>query len=129
MKKKEKTAGSGRISLLRRKDYIENSLFLVEYESGEMIRIDVPLNSSISIGRETINNIVLDDPTVSRSHCSIIRNSEGLFIKDENSTNGTSVNDYVLKHDDIVPLNDGDLIRIAKCLYVLRCMSKGKDIL
>lgn len=129
MKKKEKTAGSGRISLLRRKDYMENSLFLVEYESGEMIRIDVPLNSSISIGRETINNIVLDDPTVSRSHCSIIRNSEGLFIKDENSTNGTSVNDYVLKHDDIVPLNDGDLIRIAKCLYVLRCMSKGKDIL
>ena len=115
--------------MLRRKDYIENSLFLVEYESGEMIRIDVPLNSSISIGRETINNIVLDDPTVSRSHCSIIRNSEGLFIKDENSTNGTSVNDYVLKHDDIVPLNDGDLIRIAKCLYVLRCMSKGKDIL
>ena len=129
MKKKEKTAGSGRISLLRRKDYMENSLFLVEYESGEMIRIDVPLNSSISIGRETINNIVLDDPTVSRSHCSIIRNSEGLFIKDENSTNGTSVNDYVLKHDDIVPLNDGDLIRIAKCLYVLRCMSKGKDFL
>lgn len=129
MKKKEKTAGSGRISLLRRKDYMENSLFLVEYESGEMIRIDVPLNSSISIGRETINNIVLDDQTVSRSHCSIIRNSEGLFIKDENSTNGTSVNDYVLKHDDIVPLNDGDLIRIAKCLYVLRCMSKGKDIL
>ena len=108
---------------------MENSLFLVEYESGEMIRIDVPLNSSISIGRETINNIVLDDPTVSRSHCSIIRNSEGLFIKDEYSTNGTSVNDYVLKHDDIVPLNDGDLIRIAKCLYVLRCMSKGKDIL
>lgn len=129
MKKKEKTAGSGRISLLRRKAYMENSLFLVEYESGEMIRIDVPLNSSISIGRETINNIVLDDQTVSRSHCSIIRNSEGLFIKDENSTNGTSVNDYVLKHDDIVPLNDGDLIRIAKCLYVLRCMSKGKDIL
>lgn len=129
MKKKEKTAGSGRISLLKRKDYMENSFFLVEYESGEMIRIDVPLNSSISIGRETINNIVLDDQTVSRSHCSIIRNSEGLFIKDENSTNGTSVNDYVLKHDDIVPLNDGDLIRIAKCLYVLRCMSKGKDIL
>ena len=108
---------------------MENRFFLVEYESGEMIRIDVPLNSSISIGRETINNIVLDDQTVSRSHCSIIRNSEGLFIKDENSTNGTSVNDYVLKHDDIVPLNDGDLIRIAKCLYVLRCMSKGKDIL
>ena len=129
MKKKEKTAGSGRISLLRRKAYMENSLFLVEDESGEMIRIDGPLNSCIRIGRETINNIVLDDQTVSRSHCSIIRNSEGLFIKDENSTNGTSVNDYVLKHDDIVPLNDGDLIRIAKCLYVLRCMSKGKDIL
>lgn len=108
---------------------MENGLFLVEYESGEMIRIDVPLNSIISIARETINNIVLDDLTVSLSHCSIIRNSEGLFIKDENSTNGTSVNDYVLKYDDIVPLNDGDLIRIAKCLYVLRCMPKGKDIL
>lgn len=108
---------------------MENGLFFVEYESGEMIRIDVPLNSRISIGRETINNIVLDDPTVSRSHCSIIRDSEGLFIKDENSTNGTSVNDYVLKHNELVPLNDGDLIRIAKCLYVFRCMPKGKDVL
>lgn len=106
---------------------MENGVFLVEYESGEMIKVDLSLNSRVSIGRETINNIVLDDPTVSRSHCSIIRNSEGLFIKDENSTNGTSVNDYVLNKNELVPLDNGDLIRIAKCLYVFRCIPKGKD--
>ena len=106
---------------------MKNGVFLVEYESGEMIKVDLPLNSRVSIGRETINNIVLGDPTVSRSHCSIIRNSEGLFIKDENSTNGTSVNDYVLRHNEQAPLSDGDLIRIAKCLYVFRCIPKGKD--
>ena len=105
---------------------MENKFFLVEYESGEIVKIDLPLGTRVSIGRESINGVVLNDPTVSWLHCTVIRNADGIFITDENSTNRTSVNGHVLKPHEAFPLNTGDLIRIAKSLYTFRCVPKGK---
>ena len=99
---------------------MDKSIFLVKQESGELIRIDVPLNDKISIGRESLNDVVLDDMTVSRVHCSIINDSSRLFIRDENSTNGTSVNDHVLSPNEVVELHHGDAIRMARCLFVFQ---------
>lgn len=45
-----------------------------------------------SIGRGKANDIVVDDPTVSRNHCVMLRRSEGWFVTDANSTAGTYVN-------------------------------------
>lgn len=45
-----------------------------------------------SIGRGKANDITLDDPTVSRNHCVLLRRSEGWFVTDTGSTAGTYVN-------------------------------------
>lgn len=99
---------------------MDKSIFLVKHESGEMIKIDVPLNSKISIGRESVNDIVLDDMTVSRVHCTILNDSDKLYLRDEKSTNGTSVNDHVLSPNEVVELHHGDAIRMARCLFVFQ---------
>lgn len=45
-----------------------------------------------SIGRGKSNDITVNDPTVSRNHCVLLRRSEGWFVHDMNSTAGTYVN-------------------------------------
>lgn len=45
-----------------------------------------------SIGRGKANDITVNDPTVSRNHCVLLRRSEGWFVTDVGSTAGTYVN-------------------------------------
>jgi hypothetical protein len=46
----------------------------------------------IRIGRSRENQIVLDDPSVSRLHATIIVNGNSYFVRDNGSTNGTFIN-------------------------------------
>jgi hypothetical protein len=43
------------------------------------------------VGRSTVNDIVINDPTISQRHCSIEYSRNGVFLKDLGSTNGTYV--------------------------------------
>ncbi len=45
-----------------------------------------------SIGHGKANDITVNDPTVSRNHCVLLRRSEGWFVTDVGSTAGTYVN-------------------------------------
>ncbi len=45
-----------------------------------------------SLGRSKANDIVVDDPAVSRNHCVLLRRREGWFINDTDSKTGTFVN-------------------------------------
>ena len=45
-----------------------------------------------SIGRGKANDITVNDSTVSRNHCVLLRRSEGWFVTDVGSTAGTYVN-------------------------------------
>ncbi|MFT3715131.1 MAG: ATP-binding cassette domain-containing protein [Gordonia sp. (in: high G+C Gram-positive bacteria)] len=51
----------------------------------------VPLTGSVTIGRTDFNDVVVDDPLVSRSHARITRRTGGLVIEDLASVNGTFV--------------------------------------
>jgi pSer/pThr/pTyr-binding forkhead associated (FHA) protein len=62
------------------------------------------------IGRDTNNDIHLDDITVSRSHAMISKNN-GYSIKDLGSLNGTYVNAISMKESNI---KAGDEIQIGK---------------
>ncbi len=68
--------------------------------------------STMSIGRDPGNQVVINDPQVSRQHARITPQG-GLFIlEDLNSTNGTTVNGiritdaYTLAHGDEIGLGD-----------------------
>jgi len=69
-------------------------------------------DSSISIGREHDNDVVLDDRTVSRHHCTLISSEEGAFtIEDAGSRYGTVVNGRRVKNT--CAINAGDVMEIG----------------
>lgn len=69
------------------------------------------LKKSILIGREPGCDIVVPDRQVSRHHARIKITSEGIFLEDLGSKNGTHYNGQPLS--EFAALQDGDVIQIA----------------
>ena len=70
-----------------------------------------PFNDRVSIGRDEENDIMLNDPSVSRRHATIKCDANGAIVKDLGSTNGTFVNDIRVTTQRIAP---GDRVRFGK---------------
>ncbi len=68
-----------------------------------------------SIGRAPEADISLFDSSVSRQHALLVRSEDGYFIRDLRSTNGTLVNDNLIKSD--CALHSGDTVRIGSFLF------------
>ncbi len=66
----------------------------------------------ITLGRDITNDIVINDPEVSRHHLRLTRGERGYTIEDLGSTNGTFINGQRLS--GIRPLNNGDLIGLGE---------------
>jgi len=64
------------------------------------------------IGADNSSDICINDPEVSAHHCTLLYRSGKFRLKDEFSTNGTSINDAEI--DEQTELKDGDLIKIGK---------------
>lgn len=80
------------------------------------VQKEVAINKArINVGRRPSNDLVLDHLAVSGRHAAIDTTSEGTFILDLGSTNGTSVNGQPIKKHH---LQDGDVIELGK--YQLR---------
>jgi hypothetical protein len=68
------------------------------------------------IGRGLNNDIILDDPRISRQHAQIRYKSRRFLLADQGSTNGTYVNgvpvstEHVLRNGDIVSLGGLELV-------------------
>lgn len=69
---------------------------------------------SITIGRKTFNDVVLEDKAVSGKHCEISFENGAVYITDLDSTNGTFVNDEPVVRSEI---ESGDTIIIGKNKY------------
>ncbi|HRH43627.1 MAG TPA: sigma 54-interacting transcriptional regulator [Pyrinomonadaceae bacterium] len=69
------------------------------------------------IGRESSNQIVLNDSSVSRRHCSIKSFDNQFIINDLKSLNGTLVND---KNAQNKLLDDGDKITIGDFVFLFK---------
>jgi hypothetical protein len=76
--------------------------------AGESLTVD---EEKTSIGRNPDAGIFLDDVTVSRNHALLVRRSDGLYIDDLGSLNGTYVNRRRIESHK---LEDGDEIQIGK---------------
>jgi pSer/pThr/pTyr-binding forkhead associated (FHA) protein len=70
------------------------------------------LKDKTTLGRRPNNDIVLDDRVVSGTHCVFhLKGLVDVFVEDLGSTNGTYVNDHMVKYQQ---LRDGDLITIGR---------------
>jgi pSer/pThr/pTyr-binding forkhead associated (FHA) protein len=65
-----------------------------------------------TLGRDITNDIVINDPEVSRHHLRIARTADGCSLEDLGSTNGTFVNGQRISGSR--PLNNGDMIGLGE---------------
>ena len=79
----------------------------------------IKLVAQITIGRDSDNNIVLDNKLVSRHHAMIQKIKNAYFLKDLNSTNGTYINDTRIPSDKYIRLNAGDKVTVGSSSLVI----------
>ncbi|MBZ5583618.1 MAG: sigma 54-interacting transcriptional regulator [Acidobacteriia bacterium] len=73
-------------------------------------------DGEISIGRDRANTLLIEDSSISRSHCSIHKAGEDRFeIRDLGSRNGTAINGIPVSRR---VLGDGDEIRLGECHFL-----------
>jgi pSer/pThr/pTyr-binding forkhead associated (FHA) protein len=71
---------------------------------------------TLSLGRDSANDIIIDHPLASRRHARLERDENGYFIRDLDSTNGTYVNGdrieggHILRNQDKVWIADTEII-------------------
>ena len=79
----------------------------------------------LTLGRLPDNDVVIDDPWVSRRHAEIVSTHESYVLRDLASSNGTFLTDRLIDASDC-GLQDGDHIRLGQSrhptrLQVQRC--------
>lgn len=79
----------------------------------------------ISIGRDSKSRVQLPDASVSLRHAVIRPSSNGYVIIDENSTNGTYLNETRLVPGAARLLGDGDRVQIGRAWLGVRFRSAG----
>ena len=79
----------------------------------------VELVAKITIGRESDNDVGVDNKLASRHHAIIQKIKDAYFLKDEKSTNGTYVNGVKIPAEKYVKLNPGDKITIGNMTLVV----------
>ena len=74
--------------------------------------LEVPVDRDwVVIGRGRGADIVISEPTMSRSHAAIGFDGERFFVQDLGSTNGTRVNG---KRAQKIPIKSGDDVQLGK---------------
>jgi pSer/pThr/pTyr-binding forkhead associated (FHA) protein len=82
---------------------------LVLSERGALVTQCFVDAEPVTIGREPTNQIVVDDPEVSREHAAVLPVGRDHILEDRGSANGTFVNGArverrILKHGDVIAL-------------------------
>jgi len=86
----------------------QNPMIVIQsgFTKGQQYQINT---DNLIIGRQE-GDIIIKDDTISRRHAEIIKSNGQYFIRDNNSTNGTFVNNKRVSQS---PLSNGDIIRLG----------------
>lgn len=87
---------------------------LVVIYGAELGRRYIIDGREMTIGRATTNDICVSQDSVSRVHATLDVDDSGVRIRDNESTNGTYVNDHKV-HERW--LKDGDLVKIGRSIF------------
>ena len=77
-----------------------------------------------TIGRSVNNDCVIDKKSISRKHCSIVKENNSFKVVDEDSTYGTYVNGSKCIPGKKNNLNDRDILRLDKLEFEVRIQVK-----
>lgn len=68
----------------------------------------------MTVGRATTSDICVSHDSVSRTHAKIVTDEQGIKLRDNESTNGTYVNDGKIQE---TYLRDGDFIKVGRQIF------------
>lgn len=83
------------------------------------IRTTKVFSQELKIGRDpSISTVIISEPTVSKLHCVIFTKDDKVMIKDNNSTNGTfidniKITEQEIKDDDIISLGKKGTVKVV----------------
>ena len=84
------------------------------YNSAKLYRkVALKVNDSFILGSAETANIKVTNPRISGNHIQFIFDSQGLYIQDLNSLNGTFVNGVKLEKGVVTSLKQKDKIQLA----------------
>ncbi|MCX8095740.1 MAG: FHA domain-containing protein [Caldisericia bacterium] len=99
---------------------LEGAPAILVVKSGKKGGATFPLKKKvINLGRESGNEVVIDDNKASRQHAKIKLENDKFIIYDLASTNGTFVNNQKITSTE---LNDGDEIKIGDTILVFKIL-------
>lgn len=99
-----------------------NDNIISNHSNMKLIAINAPVPFEITITgdeftlgkkQELVDGVISFNRMISRSHCKVIRQGNQFAIIDLNSSNGTYVNRIRLQPEQLCPLKDGDMVRLA----------------
>lgn len=84
-----------------------------------------PRTTTVGRSRQAGNDIILNDGQVSKRHARLVWEGGGFVYYDENSTNGSRLNEVPVTPNVAYPLNFGDVVRIGETTLTLRPANSG----
>lgn len=90
----------------------EKHPYLVRRSTGEIIAINQPV---FKLGKDaaSVDYLVDNNPTISRSHANIVRKKDGYYVQDKGSLNHTFVDGKKLDPENLVKLESGSLLQLS----------------
>jgi len=87
--------------------------------AGDVFRFPLSQGSSVRIGRSPENELVLQDPSVSRKHAEVRRSNGKFLLMDVGSSTGTLHMGFRLSPgaDGARPLSDGDEFKVGEAIF------------
>jgi transcriptional regulator with GAF, ATPase, and Fis domain len=85
-----------------------------------------PLGARVAIGKAPDNDLVLNDDTVSRHHCELVRMPDGVHVRDLDSTNGTRVDGTRVREATI---GAGNVLRVGEVEIALRPGAQRAEVM
>ncbi|MCA9023636.1 MAG: FHA domain-containing protein [Planctomycetaceae bacterium] len=114
-----------RDDLLTTPDSEENfNCFLDFLNAGQNVRRYRVARDVTLIGSGDAAKVHLAHPSVSKTHCSIVRTPSGLWLVDLLSDDGTIINGHI---EPLAPLNSGDEFQVGRFLVSVHCGDEEDD--
>jgi Mg-chelatase subunit ChlD len=82
------------------------------------VSLSLPLDKKlVRIGRDLSNDIVIPKKSVSSFHATIEYKTGYYYLEDHRSTNGTKLNNKLIRENNAIRLKSGDTIHFADCEF------------
>lgn len=102
-----------------RRGSVGRAFLVVQNGAGKQVRSGsrIAIEGAASIGRDSDNQVVIDDSTVSGRHAALVYREGRWWLEDLGSTNGTWIGDRRVEQPQ--PVSSGELIQVGRIILRL----------